>query len=62
VLEADEEVTIFFRAGVFPDNGISVGLQDHAVKILRVPYFSECYAAGLDGVGWFSFFHFSLYD
>jgi hypothetical protein len=33
VLEADEEVTIFFRAGVFPNHGISVGLQEEAVKI-----------------------------
>jgi hypothetical protein len=33
VLEADEEVTIFFRAGVFPNNGISVGLQEWAIKI-----------------------------
>jgi|SRR6267142_790426 len=36
VLEADEGVTIFFHAGVPPNNGISVGLQELAVKILRV--------------------------
>jgi hypothetical protein len=44
VLESDEGVTIFFRAGVPPNNAISVGLQERAVKILRVPssYFSDC--------------------
>jgi hypothetical protein len=33
LLEADEEVTIFFGAGISPNNGISVGLQEEAVKI-----------------------------
>lgn len=33
MLEADEEVTIFFTAGVSPNIGISVGLQEEAVKI-----------------------------
>jgi hypothetical protein len=35
VLEADEGVTIFFRAGVPPNNEIPVGLQERAVKSLR---------------------------
>ena len=51
VVENDDEVTIFFHAGVSPNNEISVGLQDGAEKILRVPYFSECHVAGF-GRSW----------
>ncbi len=61
--EADEEVTIFLRTGILPNNGISNGLQEEPIKMffgsgfpnkewqqkLQIAYFSRCYTRALYG-------------
>ena len=50
VLWADEEVTIFFRVGISPNNGISVGFQEGAISFsepMMSVGLSPCYSDDL---------------